>query len=163
MKIITAKQRKKISDTMKRKGIQPPHSADISKKISKAMQGNTHSKGRILSAEHKRKIGEGNRKAPHRSGKDHPCWKGGVTPANHKRCQTPEWKLIRNRIYKRDNWTCQICGKHCQDDIQCHHIVPYRITQDNSDGNLITLCKSCHCREESKYYTMLGQVQCSRR
>ena len=46
--------------------------------------------------------------------------------------------------------------------IQCHHIVPYRITQDNSIGNLITLCRSCHIKEEWKYYRQLkGQSEFS--
>ncbi len=56
-----------------------------------------------------------------------------------------DWKDIRKKIYERDQWTCQDCGKHCEGrEIQCHHIIPYKETQDNSEDNLVTLCVSCH-------------------
>ena len=90
-----------------------------------------------------------------RIGENNPAWKGGLAPASAKRIHTPEWDIIRKRVYARDNWTCQVCKKHCRNNIQCHHIVPYRITQDNSENNLITLCCSCHIKEELKYYSSL--------
>ena len=78
-------------------------------------------------------------------------WKGGITPETQRRIQSIKWKQIRKQVYKRDNWICQVCGKHCQKkEIQCHHVIPYRITQDNSMDNLITLCSSCHMKEEWK-------------
>ena len=90
-------------------------------------------------------------------GDKHWNWKGGISK-DHDRGNL--WNIIRKNIYKRDNWTCQICFKHCHNDIQCHHIVPYRATQDNSESNLITLCKSCHVKEEHKYYRNLkGQME----
>lgn len=68
-----------------------------------------------------------------------------------------DWKEIRMKVYKRDNYTCQKCGVKCvskkramDDDtltrriIQCHHIKPYELSQDNSLSNLITLCIVCH-------------------
>jgi len=48
-------------------------------------------------------------------------------------------------------------GKPRHNDIQCHHIVPYRVTKDNTEPNLITLCTSCHKKEETKYYKKLGK------
>jgi hypothetical protein len=83
---------------------------------------------------------------------NHWNWNGGVSSETKKRIGTYSWNITRKKVYARDNWTCQVCGKHCSNDIQCHHIVPYRITQDNSESNLITLCKSCHLKEEKKYY-----------
>lgn len=82
-------------------------------------------------------------------------WKGGITPESQKRMNTIGWNIIRKKIYARDNWTCQICKKHCHSDIQCHHIIPYRITKDDTESNLITLCVSCHIKEERKYYNNL--------
>ena len=65
------------------------------------------------------------------------------------------WVNIRNTVRKRDNWTCQICGKKKGITLHCHHIIPYRASKDNSIDNLITLCSSCHSKEERKYYNSL--------
>jgi 5-methylcytosine-specific restriction endonuclease McrA len=67
------------------------------------------------------------------------------------------WKTIRLSVYERDNYTCQSCGVKCVSKatamehpeyssriIQCHHIDPYKQSQDNSMDNLITLCIVCH-------------------
>ena len=81
-------------------------------------------------------------------------WKGGTSVLLKRRFSHIEWKIQREKCYKRDNWTCQICKKtNCL--LHLHHIVPYRITQDNSENNLITLCASCHAKEEHKYYSSL--------
>jgi hypothetical protein len=92
------------------------------------------------------------------TGSKSPFWKGGTTDELQKRISSISWKRIRLRIYKRDNWTCQHCHKHCskKGEIQCHHIIPYKISKDDSDENLITLCRNCHKKEEykckKKYY-----------
>jgi 5-methylcytosine-specific restriction endonuclease McrA len=54
-----------------------------------------------------------------------------------------DWRKIRERINKRDNYQCQLCGKFdCR--LEVHHKIPFGITKDNSDENLITLCCKCH-------------------
>jgi hypothetical protein len=83
-------------------------------------------------------------------GSKHWNWKGG----SPRRTNTFEWDVIRKEVYKRDGWVCQVCGKKPK-ILQCHHIVPYRISQDDSIENLITLCCSCHTKEEHKYYRRL--------
>lgn len=68
-----------------------------------------------------------------------------------------KWHKIRKEVYKRDNYNCQKCGVKCVSKstamkypdktkliIQCHHIVPYDVSQDNSLENLTTLCIVCH-------------------
>ena len=56
-----------------------------------------------------------------------------------------DWEQIRLQVYKRDNYKCQVCGHHCKrKEIQAHHIIKYRETQDNSLDNLVTLCVKCH-------------------
>jgi hypothetical protein len=83
-------------------------------------------------------------------------WKGGISTDIQIRVNSYEWKQIRKVIYQRDNWSCQICGVQYKDKngrgMHVHHIIPYRVTRDNSNENLITLCTSCHMKEEYRYY-----------
>ena len=121
----------KISKSLKEKGIQP--------KVRYCFP-----KGYQYSTDKRKEI------APR--GEKHWNWKGGISSKN-RRIDNPEWVSIRKRVYMRDNWTCQKCGKHCKGkEIQCHHITPYRISLDDSLSNLITLCVKCHAREERKWH-----------
>lgn len=62
------------------------------------------------------------------------------------------WYHQREAARKRDDYTCQACGKAPRDlsEIQCHHIVHFdifgieRYKEANRLSNLITLCRSCH-------------------
>ena len=72
-------------------------------------------------------------------------WKGGISDRDHLLRQTPQYKEWRNAVYKRDNWTCQLCCRKQKHPI-AHHIknfrvyVPLRFSVDNG----VTLCRSCH-------------------
>ncbi len=64
------------------------------------------------------------------------------------------WPRIRDQIRQRDNFCCQVCGKHEQDKaFAVHHKIPFRLftsrEQANQPDNLITLCPSCHRRAET--------------
>jgi hypothetical protein len=39
-------------------------------------------------------------------------------------------------------------GQH----LQVHHIIPFRLTRDNSQTNLIPLCRACHKRVEAVFH-----------
>ena len=84
------------------------------------------------------------------SGANHYHWTGDKYSWQVRRTQSPEWVKIRNEAYKRDKYTCQICG--VKERIHAHHIVPYRVTMDNSLANIICLCVKCHRIEELKYF-----------
>jgi hypothetical protein len=90
------------------------------------------------------------------SGNNSHLWQGGITSETGKRLNTNEWKKIRKEVYERDNWQCKVCGKHCKRDIQCHHIIPYRISKNDNKDNLITLCVKCHRKQD-----MLFNRRCS--
>ena len=92
-----------------------------------------------------------------RGDKNH-FWEGGVTEATRKRVGSIEWKILREQIYKRDNYTCQKC-KRKPPKLHCHHIEPYRISQNNNLDNLITLCNSCHSKEEERLKKELQEVK----
>ena len=54
---------------------------------------------------------------------------------------------VRQYVLKRDNYTCQCCGKHPTEKngikLRVHH-KESRKTGGNAPDNLITLCKACH-------------------
>jgi len=59
-----------------------------------------------------------------------------------------EWNRIRIKVWQRDNFTCQQCGAKGV-RVDAHHIIPYRISKDNSLKNLVTLCRSCHAKTDN--------------
>jgi len=61
-----------------------------------------------------------------------------------------EWRKLRKEIYKRDNYTCQECGKK-GGRLHAHHRIPVGICKDPFDkDNIITLCHSCHCKTQRR-------------
>ena len=53
-----------------------------------------------------------------------------------------DWKRHRSAFVAAGNHFCAICG--AQDDIEVHHIVPFRRGADNSPANLVALCTKHH-------------------
>ena len=88
------------------------------------------------------------------AGSGHPNWKGGYS-RNYR--YGDDWKKISHDIRKRDNWTCQVCGKfskaHGRNAHVVHHIQKIRSFGDdliraNDPTNLVTLCHVCHPKVE---------------
>ena len=54
------------------------------------------------------------------------------------------WKKLANKIRKRDDYTCQLCGSH--EHLQVHHkkYIKGRLAWEYDEENLITLCSECH-------------------
>ena len=65
----------------------------------------------------------------------------------------PSKKFSRFDILKRDNFTCQYCGKTPKDGVKLHvdHIIPLDKGGDNSKENLITTCQECNLEKQDKY------------
>ena len=84
------------------------------------------------------------------SGPKHYNWKGGITPVNEKVRKSHGYRLWREAVYKRDNFTCQDC-KIRGGELHAHHIKPFslfpelRLAIDNG----VTLCKLCHMKTET--------------
>lgn len=90
-----------------------------------------------------------------------PAWKGGVTPERQTIYSSPEWREAVKKVWKRGNATCQLCGKHQDDDrehkFHIHHIYPfaeYKHLRTNPDA-LVLLCPDCHHFVHSKKNTEL--------
>lgn len=91
------------------------------------------------------------------SGHLHPNWQGGKSAFNNSCHRGSGWERLRGKVRKRDKNICQICGKTESENgraLDVHHIVPYHninnVKKANSMTNLITLCQSCHRKEENK-------------
>ena len=57
------------------------------------------------------------------------------------------WSAIRQKVLKRDKNTCQDCKTKIK-KLHIHHIVPRKQGGTDHDDNLVTLCASCHGRNE---------------
>jgi len=75
------------------------------------------------------------------SGEKSPVWLGGVSFLPY----TPEFNgSLKNKIKRRDDFTCQLCGKKQFKGLGLHHI-DYK--KENCDPqNLVTLCLSCNVK-----------------
>lgn len=91
-----------------------------------------------------------------KSGKNAANWQGGITPQINERCNSDWWKVLRMKVYIRDNFECQICGITCtkridNTQIQCDHIIKESDGGIHDMSNLWTLCKGCHTRKDRNY------------
>ena len=79
------------------------------------------------------------------SGDKHYNWKGGITPDNQRERASGKYIQWRTSVFKRDNYTCQICGKRGE-ELNADHIKPWALFKDLrfelSNGR--TLCETCH-------------------
>lgn len=68
---------------------------------------------------------------------------------NQRKLMTPD---LRRKIMKRDNYTCQICGKRMRDEVGLHidHIIPIAKGGKSVESNLRVLCSKCNGRKGSK-------------
>ena len=71
----------------------------------------------------------GNRKI-HRAGQKNSNWKGGITPALLSDRTSSEYKNWRDKVYSRNWYTCQCCGKYNNIEKNAHHIYNF---SDNED------------------------------
>jgi hypothetical protein len=133
--------RKKISLSLKKTGIKPPLM------IGK-IPWNKGKKGSKLTKEHKEKIRKAH-KGKH-SGENCHFWKGGICSKNELARKSIEYRLWREAVFTRDNWTCQKCYK-VGGKLHSHHIKSFsnftklRFAIDNG----ITLCEECHTKTDN--------------
>lgn len=73
-------------------------------------------------------------------------WKGGITPLNEKIRKSIEYRLWREAVFARDNWTCQDCGIRGSVDLHADHVKMFAFHPEGrfAIDNGRTLCKDCH-------------------
>ncbi len=88
-------------------------------------------------------------------GEKNPNWQGGKSFEEYPQ----DWfGSLKKNIRKRDNFTCQLCGKsqnQIGEKLSVHHIDYNKTNLD--ENNLISLCRKCHARtgnkQNRKYWT----------
>lgn len=68
-------------------------------------------------------------------GKNNPNWRGGASKYRG------DFDDVKKMYFSKKQF-CAVCGT--TSGIHIHHIIPYRLTQDNSRDNLIPLCRKHH-------------------
>ena len=62
----------------------------------------------------------------------------------HSHCLSP---ALKRQILERDNYICQLCGNKGS---QIDHIIPWRLSHDNSPKNLRAICQQCNIKRRLK-------------
>jgi len=112
-------------------------------------------------------------------GENNNFWKGGISSLYERLKSLEENHVWRYRIFCRDKFTCQICNKKSDGDLNAHHVKPYKdilrdFLQEYSQFSLfddketlvrlattykpfwdvnngITLCEYCHKKEHNNF------------
>lgn len=115
-----------------------------------------------VSDETRRKLSESHigLEYPEHQGKNHWNWQGGISSENDRVRNSGKYKRWREKVFKRDDYTCQICGIR-GGKLHADHIVPFAIDKskrfDVDNGR--TLCVDCHRQTETYGGRMLNYEQ----
>lgn len=79
----------------------------------------------------------------------HSCTLKQYHSKNQRKFMTRE---LRERIMRRDNYTCKICGKYMPDEVGLHidHIIPVSKGGKSIEQNLQVLCSKCNGHKSNK-------------
>ena len=89
-------------------------------------------------------------------GENNPNWNPNLTKEDRENCKirnrNPKYKIWHQKVFKRDNYTCQCCGQY-SGNLEAHHVYSYhshkKLRYVTSNG--VTLCKRCHKEFHSIY------------
>ena len=124
------------------------HSIEAKEKMSKKLKGHSgFFKGKTFTLQHRKKLS-----ISHigKTGTRSSNWRGGITPENYKIRTSREYKLWREAVFKRDNWTCIWCWQR-GGELNADHIKPFSLFPELrfAIDNGRTLCLPCHKTTDS--------------
>lgn len=76
------------------------------------------------------------------------CYEQHLRRAERVSGRGSRWRVHRQEAIRRAPF-CALCGR--LRNLEAHHIIPFRLTHDNTQTNLIPLCKSCHKSERRTF------------
>lgn len=81
----------------------------------------------------------------------HHLWKGGIYPVNLAIRKSLEYKLWREAVFKRDNFSCVFCGSNKSGNLEADHIMKFSLYPELRFviENGRTLCKECHRKTDT--------------
>ena len=107
--------------------------------------------------------GHYNKEKERPKGEQHPNWNPNLTEedrrANNSRSSEKEYNSVRKAVLKRDNYTCQCCGKESKKGMRVHHLNSFSTHEEERYdlNNLITLCEFCHdIQYEGSFHNIFG-------
>lgn len=145
--------KQKISDALKGRFFSVEHR----KKLSDAAKGKKKiltnewrkhlgdaRRGKPLSIEHRRSIGEAQK------GEKNHAWRGGKTSIYKKIRSSFDYRIWREAVFKRDNFTCMFCQRK-GGRLNADHIKPFSLYPDlrMDINNGRTLCVDCHKKTDT--------------
>lgn len=148
----TEQQKSKIGLALKGRPKSPEHRAKMHTFPKGGVPWNKGLKGALVHTEDTRK----RMSATHKSRKElSHLWKGGITPKNKLIRQSVEYKLWREAVFQRDNWTCIWCGDRGV-RLNADHIKPFSLFPELrfSIDNGRTLCVPCHKTTDTYLYKL---------
>lgn len=125
----------------------------------KSTKGKTaYNKGVPMTEEQKLKISASRKGLM--TGKNNHAWKGGITPKNKKIRNSIEYRLWREAVFARDNWTCVECSER-GGRLHADHITPFSIAPEIrfAIDNGQTLCKKCHLEKTKKDLVIIRSIK----
>lgn len=121
------------------KGHSIPHTDEGKLRMSKALFG------RVIPIEQRKKMGSKKDKNPN--------WKGGITSINEIIRKSMDYKIWREDVFKKDNYTCTFCKEKesISGRLEADHIKPFAYFPDLrfSLDNGRTLCRECHRKTDT--------------
>jgi hypothetical protein len=73
------------------------------------------------------------------------CYHDAMARPDAAGARGSRWRAIQREALRRHPW-CARCGE--TDRLEVHHMIPWRVTRDNTQENLVVLCHSCHLAED---------------
>lgn len=144
--------KKKMSDVRKGKvaawNVGRKHTEEHKRKIGAALKGNQYSKGKThtVSIETRKMLSE------MRRGDKSPLWQGGLTGIQKIIRNSLEYRIWRDVIFKRDNYTCVLCGHKFIKGVTGKVILhadhyPNTFSEIRFNNNIQTLDDALSCHE----------------
>ena len=142
--------RNRISKTLKEKGIKPP--LQLGYKWTDKQKTKIKRIHRSLETEFKEGVEPFNKgkRFPQISGEKSHFWRGGITEINQVIRQSLEYKLWREAVFARDNYTCIECTEK-NVVLNADHIKPFALYPELrfAIDNGRTLCEDCHRKTDT--------------